>query len=101
MKDPRLPLVLRSTEKYGIPIQTFAQNIVTEALANKDSFIYRETAGGYESGLLGYHQPVCEAMFSSYEMVEDIGTLLDPDFSNRSKWDADQREAYCRIVLLT
>jgi hypothetical protein len=40
-------------------------------------------------------------MFSSYEMVEDIGTLLDPDFSNRSKWDADQWEAYCRIVLLT
>ena len=33
-------------EKYGVPIQTFAQNLVTEALANKDSFIYRETAGG-------------------------------------------------------
>jgi hypothetical protein len=88
------------TKKYGISIQTFAKNLVNEALANKDSFIYRETAGGYESGLIGYHQPVCQSMFSNYEMVEAIGTLLDPDFPGSLKWDADQWEAYCRVVLL-
>ncbi len=27
--------------------------------------------------------------------------MLDRDFSSRSKWDADQWEAYCRIVLIT
>lgn len=48
-----------------------------------------------------YHKPVCQAMFSSYEMVEAIGTLFDIDFSSRSKWDADQWKAYCRVVLLT
>ncbi len=40
-------------------------------------------------------------MFANYMMVETIGTMLDPDFSSRSKWDADQWEAYCRIVLIT
>lgn len=71
--------------KYGIRIQTFAQNLVNEALTNKDSFIYHETAG-YESGLIGYHKPVCQAMFSSYEMVESIDTVFDADFSDRPRY---------------
>jgi hypothetical protein len=89
------------TKKYSIRIQTFAKNLANEALANKDSFIYRETAGGYESGLLGFHQPLCQAMFSSYEMVEEIGTMLDPSFPASLNWDAEQWEAYSRIILLT
>jgi hypothetical protein len=87
-------------KKYAIQVQTFAKNIVSEALANKDSFLYHES-DGYESGLIGYLKPLSKAMFANYEMVEMIGTMLDPDFSRRSKWDADQWEAYCRIVLLT
>jgi hypothetical protein len=81
-------------------IDTFAKNIVSEALANKDSFIFHE-AEEYESGLLGYHKPLTQAMFSNYPMVEEIGTLLDPDFPAMQIWDATQWEAYCRLVLTT
>lgn len=87
-------------KKYGIQVQTFAKNIVNEALANKDSFLYHE-AEGYESGLIGYHKPLSQAMFANYEMVETIGTLLDPDIYGKREWDATQWEAYCRVVLMT
>lgn len=88
------------TKKYGIQIQTLSKNIVNEALINKNSFLYHE-AEGYESGLIGYHKPLSQAMFSNHKMVEDIGTLLDPDIWEKNKWDADQWKAYCRVVLLT
>jgi len=87
-------------KKYGIQVETFAKNIVSEALANKDSFLYHE-AEGYESGLIGYHKPLSQAMFANYEMVETIGTLLDPDIYGKREWDAAQWEAYCRVVLMT
>jgi hypothetical protein len=86
-----------AAKKYGIQVETFAKNIVNEALANKDSFLYHE-AEGYESGLIGYHKPLSQAMFANYQMVETIGTLLDPDIWGKSKWDAEQWEAYCRAV---
>jgi hypothetical protein len=88
------------TEKYEIHVGTFAKNLVTEALTNTDSFLYHETEG-YESGLIGYHKPLSQAMFANYEMVEAIGTLLDPDLSTWSKWHAENWKAYCRITLLT
>ena len=87
-------------KKYDIQVETFAKNIVNEALTYKDSFLYHE-AEGYESGLIGYHKPLSHAMFANYEMVETIGTLLDPDIYGKRKWDATQWEAYCRAVLMT
>jgi hypothetical protein len=87
-------------KKYGVQIPTFASNIVSEALENKGSFLYHETAG-YESGLIGNYKPICQSIFSNYEMVETIGTVLDTDYRSRTKWDSDQWEAYCRVVLMT
>ncbi len=87
-------------QKYGIQVGIFARNLLNEALANRDSFIFHE-ADGYESGLIGYHKPLSQAMFANYRMVETIGTVLDPDIAGKSKWDAAQWEAYCRVVLLT
>ena len=81
-------------------MEIFAKNIVNEALANKDSFLFHE-AEGYESGLLGYHKPLSQAMFSNYKMVEVIGTLLDSDIWDKEKSDASQWKAYCRVVLIT
>lgn len=92
--------VMGEQKKYGIQIQTFANNIVSEALENRSSFLYHETAG-YGSGLIGNFKPICQAIFSNYEMVEAIGTILDTDFRSRFKWDSDQWEAYCRVVLMT
>lgn len=87
------------TKKYGVQVETFGKNIVSEAIANKDSFLFHE-ADGYHSGLIGYHKPLSQAMFSNYDMVETIGTLLDPDFAGQKEWDAEQWGAYCRAVLM-
>lgn len=87
------------TKKYGVQVETFGKNIVSEAIANKDSFLFHE-AEGYHSGLIGYHKPLSQAMFSNYDMVETIGTLLDPDFAGQKEWDAEQWGAYCRAVLM-
>lgn len=87
-------------KKHGIPVETFTSNIINEALINKDSFLYHETAG-YQSGLIGYHKPLSQAIFANYEMAETIGTLLDPDIYGKNKWDAAQWGAYCRTVLMT
>jgi hypothetical protein len=91
---------MADAKKHGIQVETFAKNIVNEALANKESFLYHEVEG-YQSGLIGYHKPLSQAMFSNYEMAETIGSLLDPDIYGEREWDAAQWEAYCRIVLIT
>jgi len=88
------------TKKYGIQVEIFAKNIVREALLNTNSFLYHE-ADEYESGLLGYHKPLSQAMFGSHPMVEAIGTLFDPDVMGMSKWTAAQWKAYCRLILIT
>lgn len=87
-------------KKYHVPIKVFARNIVNEAIANKDSFLFHE-AEGYESGLLGYHKPLSQAIFANYRMAETIGTLFEPDIWNKENWDAAQWGAYCRVVLMT
>lgn len=91
---------MKDTQKYGIQVETLARNLITEALSNRDSFIFHETEG-YESGLIGYHKPLSQAIFSNYLMVEAIGTVLDPETWVQKKWDAGQWEAYCRVVLVT
>jgi hypothetical protein len=91
---------MADTKKHGIQVETFAKNILNEALANTDSFLYHE-AEGYESGLIGYLKPLSQAMFANYEMVETIGTLLDPDVYDKREWGVAQWEAYCRVVLMT
>ncbi|WP_286902074.1 hypothetical protein [Vreelandella sedimenti] len=88
------------TEKYGVNIRIFGRNILNEALLNKNSFLYHETEV-YESGLIGYHKPLSQAMFSNHKMVERIGTLLDPNPWSSDKWDSDQWKCYCRITLMT
>ena len=88
------------SKKYGIQVGTFAKNIINEAIINKESFLYHE-AEGYESGLLGYIKPMSQAMFTNYQLVERVKTMFDPDIVGMSKWDAEQWDAYCRMVLMT
>ncbi|MCX8519868.1 MAG: hypothetical protein ORN21_07020 [Methylophilaceae bacterium] len=86
--------------KYGINISIFAKNIITAAFENRDSFIFHE-AQGYDSGLIGYHKPLSKAIFGNYRLVEDVSTLLDPDYSQMSKWDKEQWAGFCRLTLTT
>lgn len=86
-------------EKFGRHIGTFGRNVFSEAIWNRDSFLFHEDAA-YDSGLLGKERPISNALFSNYRLVEGIQTMFDQDYWRR-KWDADQWEAYCRAVLLT
>lgn len=85
-------------KKYTFHFRTFARNFLSAAIANKDSFIYHEDEG-YKTGLLGYHKPLSQAMFSDFEMVEALYTMLDVDYDAHSAWDAEQWSVYCRVVL--
>ena len=89
---------MRSLAKYRIAIKPFARNIVRQAIANRDSFLFHE-ASGYDSGLLGYHKPLTTIMFSDITAVEEIGVLFDPSYFEARNWKADQLQAYCRTVL--
>ena len=80
------------TKKYGVRIETFSQNIFYEALVNKDSFLYHE-ADGYQSGLIGFHKPLSQAMFANYSMVETIGAIFDVDIYDTNFWDEVQKLA--------
>lgn len=91
---------VRRVNKYDVNINTFAKNLVTEALDSRDSFLYHETTG-YKSGLLGYHKPVSQAMCSDYRMVQNVPELLEPNWRSRREWKADQWAAYGRLVRLT
>lgn len=90
---------IEESKKYRVRVGIFAKNILNEAMKNKDSFLFNESEG-YESGFMGFHKPISQAMYSNYKMVEAIDHMLEPDIWGREKWDAEQWEAYCRIVLI-
>jgi hypothetical protein len=91
---------MRASEKFKIPIDTFARNILGEALINKNSFLYHE-ADGYSSGLLGYHQPLSQAMFSSFRMASALDIFSMPGAWGLKRWDGEQWGGFCRLVLMT
>jgi hypothetical protein len=90
--------------RTGIPLGQFAKSVSTEAIINKDSNLYHED-DGFSTGLLGYLKPFSHAVYGNYPLVENLGARfgspLDIGYANRSPWDADQLEAYCRATLLT
>lgn len=90
---------MEKTKKYGVQVQVFARNIINYALENKNSFLYHEVEG-YASGLIGRHKPLSQAIFANSELVDVVGTMLDPGVHERSEWDSEQWEAYCRVVLM-
>lgn len=87
-------------KRYRIPLGVFAKNITTEAIANRDSFIYREVSG-YYTGYLGHHKPLTKALYGNYSLVDSLDKVFDVDYRERGKWTPEQWEAFCRIVLMT
>ncbi len=89
---------MAETNKYKVYVGTFARNLVSQALANPDSFLYHE-GEGYESGFLGYYKPLTQAIFGNYRMVEALETPLDahPEYGA----PASQWKAYCRVTMMT
>ena len=90
---------MENTQKYSISIGIFFRNIINDALRNKDSFLFHET-DVYDTGMIGHLKPISIAMFSNYKMVEEIGEFTSWSRLDSKQWDAEQLQAYCRIVLL-
>jgi hypothetical protein len=87
------------TKRFSVPVDIFGRNLVSEALNERDSFLFTETEG-YETGLLGFHKPLGQAMFSDFAVVNGVGTLLDLDWKQARELDPQQWEAYCRVLLM-
>jgi hypothetical protein len=82
------------TKRFGVPVDIVGRNLLSEALNNPDSFLFTETEG-YETGLLGFHKPLTQAMFSDFALVESVGSLLDLDWRQARNLDPQQWEGYC------
>ncbi|KGH25474.1 hypothetical protein P353_24985 [Comamonas testosteroni] len=89
---------VHTQSKYNDEIKIIAKNLVTAALANRNSFLYHEN-DFYSSGLEGITQPVTTALCQSPKLVRSIETLLNPEYSRRDPWDFDQWNAYFRLLL--
>lgn len=85
--------------KYRINIGVLGKNLINEAFINKNSFLFHETEG-YQSGLLGYQKPLSNAIYGNHTIVDSISTLFDVNYEVYSNWDAEQFEAFCRVVLI-
>jgi len=90
---------------YDAPIGQFAKNISAEAIKNPDSNLYHEDSR-YQSGLFGDLKPFTQAIFGTYELVEELGNKfhsspLDVDYELTRDWTSSQLEAYSRAVLTT
>lgn len=100
-KGPVLALALFQEiallKKYDVAIGTFTRNIVGEALANTDSFLFHEKEG-YQVGLVGHHKPLIQAIFGDYAMLAGIGTALDADVGDNSSWNANTWVAFLRAA---
>src|SRR5207245_11695958 len=44
------------TERFGVPVDIFGRNLVSEALNNRDSFLFTEPEG-HEAGVLRFKSP--------------------------------------------
>lgn len=89
-----------SQRKFDVPLETFAKNITSEAIANRDSFAYHEVEG-YFTGYVGFYKPLTKALYGNYELVDSLGHVFDVDYRERQRWDAAQWETFCRLVLAT
>jgi len=86
--------------RYGVPLGIFARNITAEAILNRDSFVYQEVAG-YYTGFVGEHKPLTSALYANYELVDTLKSVFDIDHREQDRWDADQWEAFGRLVLMS
>ncbi|UJB19583.1 MULTISPECIES: hypothetical protein [Lysobacter] len=102
--SPTLALALfeetASQRKFDVPLDTFAKNITSEAIANRDSFAYHEVEG-YYTGYIGFHKPLTKALYGNFAMVDALGQVFDVDHREQQRWDADQWATFCRLVLVT
>lgn len=84
--------------KYTIGAGFFAEHFITQALADENSFIYRETKLG--NGMLSWDMPFLTNVYANAWLIQEVPDLLKPDYSLTSVWNHKQIEAYGEALLL-
>ena len=85
-------------KKYSIGASFFAEHFITQALADENSFIYRETKLG--NGILSWDRPFLSNVYTNAWLVQNVPSLLEPNYSLTSTWNHRQAEAYGEALLL-
>lgn len=90
-------------KKYNAPINRFGINIFEEAILYDDSIIYHEQTG-YKSGLLGSIKNFKMALFSDFDLIENLtkqnSTIFDIDYRLYHKWNHQQFKAFCECFYI-
>lgn len=89
-----------SQSKFDVPLDSFAKNITSEAIANKDSFAYHEVEA-FDNGYVGFDKPLTKALYGNYLLADSLSHVFDVDYRERAGWDADQWTAFGRLLLVT
>ena len=84
---------MENNNKYNIKVKSFTRNLISEAINEKSSFIYRGIRV-YDSKTMGYKNPISRTLFSNYKMSDAIETTLCPNITDVYNWDTDQWQIY-------
>jgi hypothetical protein len=88
-----------SSKRYEVLPRAFSHNFFSAAMSYKNSFLYHETSG-WNAGFLGHFQPMLQAIYSDFALINANPALLEPDYFDALGWTASQWEAYKRVALL-
>lgn len=94
---------MKTNEKYRIDGAQFARNLAAAAFENIDSILYHEDHA-YETGLLGYWQPLSSALFGNFTLMEAVTRLGPSPFNlmdSQASWTERQYSTLSRCLLLT
>lgn len=84
-------------KKYNIGLNAFAENFITQALLNEDSFLFDESK--LSNGVIGEVKPIISSIYSDYNLIKNIPILLMPHYSLTRTWNSTQVKAYTSILL--
>jgi hypothetical protein len=87
-------------QRLNVPLEIFAKNITSAAIADRESFAYQEVAG-YYTGLFGMQRPLTNTLYGNYDLVRSLRTIFEVDYQEQQMWDADQWRAFFRLVIVT
>lgn len=90
---------ISKTKKYNNEILVLTKNIINESINNENSFIYHEE-NEYESGLIGGTKPISSAIFSNFDLMEEMRGFVQPNSSSEYDWKNKQWKAYLQTITI-
>lgn len=90
---------IAKAKKYNNEILVLTKNIINESINNENSFIYHEE-NEYESGLIGVIKPISSAIFSNFDLMEEMRGFVQPNSSSEYDWKNKQWKAYLQTITI-